>query len=273
MTFAVNYSEAAAKLVRSGAIEVDRFKCPEWPDLIGEVIKIKPCYPHFAFLAGRGQVQKADWRLVHRLMDLTGAPHFNMHLGPVVTDFPGMALDSDDPADRRTLFEAMTRDVLLARNEFPEDRIVLENLMWDPIPPWQVPLWALRPEVIREVIVTTGCRFLLDVAHASVTARKMGIHAQDYIQALPVERLCEMHLSGTAPGADGLWRDHAPMAEHDWALADWALDQIATGRWPRPRIIAVEYGGIGPGYEARTDEQTLRTQVPELAARIKELVR
>ncbi len=31
---ALNYSELAARLVRAGAIRIDRFKCPAWPDLV-----------------------------------------------------------------------------------------------------------------------------------------------------------------------------------------------------------------------------------------------
>ncbi len=271
MSFALNYSNAAAKLLHAGEIQVGLFKCPEWPDLIAEAMKLRPCYPHFAFLAGRGQVQKADWGLVHRLMDLTRAPHFNLHLGPCVADFPGLALESADPRDRDRLVEAMTADVLFAQREFPPERIALENLMWDPRPPWQIPLWAFRPQVVREMIERTGCRLLLDLSHAGISARRLGMDAEEYVLSLPMERLCEMHLSGTRLCEDGLWLDHRPMSGDDWRLAEWALGRIARGEWPAPQIIAFEYGGVGPGYEARTDEQVLRTQVPQLAGRLREL--
>jgi len=271
MSFALNYSNSAARLLRAGEIEAPLFKCPEWPGLIAEVLKLRPCYPHFAFLAGRGQVQKADWGLVHRLMDITRAPHFNLHLGPCVTDFPGLALDSTDPRDRDRLVEAMTRDVLFAQREFPPERIALENLMWDPLPPWQIPLWALQPDVIRQVIERTGCRLLLDLSHAAVTARRLGMALEEYVSSLPVGRLCEMHLSGTRLREDGLWRDHHPLGDEDWRSAEWAFGRIARGEWPAPQIITFEYGGIGPGFEERTDEQALRAQVPQLAARLREL--
>jgi hypothetical protein len=271
MSFALNYSRCAAKLLRAGEIQVALFKCPEWPGLIAETLEFSHCYPHFAFLAGRGQVQKADWALVHRLMSATRAPHLNLHLGPTVADFPGMALESADPRDRERLIEAMTRDVFYAQREFPPERIGLENLMWDPDPPWQIPLWALRADVVREVIERTGCRLLLDLSHAAVTARKIGMSAEEYILSLPVDRLCEMHLSGTRLCEDGLWRDHHPMSDDDWRLAGWAFGKIARGEWPAPSIIAFEYGGIGPGFEERTDEQVLRVQVPQLAGRLREL--
>jgi uncharacterized protein (UPF0276 family) len=216
-------------------------------------------------------VQKADWGQVHRLMELTRAPHFNLHLATRVTDFPGLTLDSSDPRHRGPLIAAMTRDVLFAQREFPPERIALENVMWDPHPPWEIPLWALRPEVIREVIVGTGCRLLLDLSHAGISARRMGMKAEEYILSLPLDRLCEMHISGTRLGEDGLWHDHHPMTDEDWRLAEWAFGRITRGEWPAPAIIAFEYGGIGPGYEERTDEQVLRAQVPRLARRLQEL--
>jgi hypothetical protein len=271
MSFALNYSPCAAQLLRAGEIQVALFKCPEWPDLIAEVLKQSPCYPHFAFLAGRAQVQKADWGTVHRLMDLTRAPHFNLHLGPRVTDFPGLALDSTDPRDRDGLVEAMIRDVLFAQREFPPERTALENLMWDPRPPWEIPLWALQPEVIREVVERTGCRLLLDLSHAGISARRLGMPVEEYVLSLPVDRLSEMHLSGTRLCEDGLWLDHHPLRDEDWRLIEWALARIVSGEWPAPQIIAFEYGGIGPGYEARTNEQVLRTQVPQLASHLQEL--
>ena len=80
-----------------------------------------------------------------------------------------------------------------------------------------------------------------------------------------------MHLSGTRLCEDGLWLDHRPLTDDDWRLAEWALGRIARGDWPAPQIIAFEYGGVGPGYEARTDEQVLRTQVPQVARRLQEL--
>ena len=39
MSFALNYSPCAAKLLRDGEIQVALFKCPEWPELIAEVLK------------------------------------------------------------------------------------------------------------------------------------------------------------------------------------------------------------------------------------------
>ena len=42
MKFAINYSKPAADLLEAGTIEVDLFKCPEWPELLEEVGRSMP---------------------------------------------------------------------------------------------------------------------------------------------------------------------------------------------------------------------------------------
>lgn len=56
-----------ALLVESGAIDVDLFKCPDWPDLLKQVSALRPCYAHFDFRAGRDLMGAVDWRRLTRL--------------------------------------------------------------------------------------------------------------------------------------------------------------------------------------------------------------
>jgi hypothetical protein len=44
-----------------------------------------------------------------------------------------------------------------------------------------------------------------------------------------------------------------------------AVAQIRAGRWARPDIVALEYGGIGDGFSWRSDASVLEEQVPRLA--------
>ena len=52
-------------------------------------------------------------------------------------------------------------------------------------------------------------------------------------------------VAGVAVDNDGRLRDSMPMAEEDWELVDRALEEISTGAWPTPNVIALEYGGEG----------------------------
>ncbi len=145
---------------------------------------------------------------------------------------------------------------------------------------------AYLPEVIDRVVAATGCGFLLDLAHVRLAAHALGIEPHAYVAALPVAAVREVHVSGVQPfGAHfvamlerggiaptimrryvGKPMDHLPMTETDWAFAAWALDHIRAGRWGRPWVVALEYGGVGPLWEAVTEADVLAAQVPRLRA-------
>jgi len=59
-----------------------------------------------------------------------------------------------------------------------------------------------------------------------------------------------------------------PFIDADWEFTAWSLDQIARGRWGHPWIIAMEYGGTGPLWEALTDPDILAADIPRLAAMV-----
>jgi uncharacterized protein (UPF0276 family) len=111
--------------------------------------------------------------------------------------------------------------------------------------------------------------FLLDTAHARLSADELGIDPWTYIQSLPVNRLVELHVTGTAVH-DGIWKDSMIMQETDWELAERALAEIHAGRWPQPWVVAFEYGGIGEKFAWRSDPDVIREQGRRLWHLIKE---
>jgi len=264
MKFATNYSPQAVELVERGEIDVDLFKCPEFPDLIADVSARYGCYVHFPFRMGRGRLDDVDWNEANVMIASTEARYVNAHLAPSILDFPSMALETEDGAQRGQCVEAMKRDARDLAAQYGKDGILLENVMWDPDPPWEIPAVALEADVIREIVAETDCGFLLDLAHARITALHFGVDERAYLEALPVERMKELHVSGTMLDGNGLWQDHYPMEDHDWDLLAWALTRIRGGDWPRPWVVALEYGGVGPAYEARTDAAVLAEQAPRI---------
>lgn len=60
MKLAVNYSTQAAVLLRQSRIQIDYFKCPDWPDLIQEAKKHAPVAVHFNLTAGHGRLGKTN---------------------------------------------------------------------------------------------------------------------------------------------------------------------------------------------------------------------
>lgn len=56
--------------------------------------------------------------------------------------------------------------------------------------------YICEPDFIKEVLSKTGCRFLLDIGHAIVSAKNLGYSSpQEYLKQLPLEKVAEIHLS------------------------------------------------------------------------------
>jgi len=263
MKLAVNYSVEAQRLVDRGEIDFDLYKCPDWPDLVTAARAQRPCYVHWPLRAGTREAAEVDWESLFGLRALTGTPFVNIHLSPRATDFEGMSVDTEDAEHRTTVLKAMVRDVETVADRVGSENVILENAPWDPTPPWHIPRPALLPEVICEVVARTGCGFLLDLAHAAIAALRLGVEPKDYLRALPLDRIQEMHVTGLAPHWKG-WTDHRPLREEDWTLLHWALDRTRLGDWAEPRVVAFEYGGVGPAYAQHSAETVLSDQVPWL---------
>ncbi len=225
--------------------------------------------------------QAADWAGVDALLGRTDTPYVNLHLAPTVHDHPTIPIDSTDPAHVEELTACLVRDVRAVVERFGAGRVIVENdhdnggLHLRP---------GYLPGVIRQVVEATGCGLLLDLSHARLAAHALGIDARDYLRALPLERVREIHLTGIQPFderwvaalrragiADGVIErfagrllDHLPLTEADWEFTAWAIDQVQRGAWGQPRVVALEYGGVGPLWEAVTDADVLADQVPRL---------
>jgi hypothetical protein len=138
--------------------------------------------------------------------------------------------------------------------------------------------------VISRVVEATGCGFLLDISHARMAARDLGIDARQYIQALPVQRTREIHITGlqclagdwlnvaeqSGVDADFIERnrgrllDHLPMTHADWEFFTWSIQQIRSGQWGQPWMVGFEYGGVGKFFGAVTMDEILLDQIPRL---------
>lgn len=103
-------------------------------------------------------------------------------------------------------------------------------------------------EFIAQVVRRTGCGLLLDINNVYVSCSNHGHDALDYLDALPLDAVGEIHLAGhaeeVAEDGDCLLIDHhgAPVAEAVWRLYAQALTRLG------PVATLIEWDNDVPGY-------------------------
>lgn len=289
MKLGVHYSSQVVELLEAGAVEFDCFKCPAWPEVIEQAQAVRPAYIHFPLLVGAGMGdaldgetgQVADWAQIERLLHKTDTPYVNLHLTPMIDHHPDIDINSSDPAHVERVAEALLRDLEVVIRRLGADKVIVENI---PATDTRVIRIAMHPALIQQVVNHVGCGFLLDIAHAQLTAPTFGIHVKDYLTALPVQHIREIHISGvqmlvgewlermqTQLPADSEFlqrygggpMDHLPMTDTDWDVLAWAIEQIRSGAWSTPWVGGFEYSGTGL-WQTVTKTEVLREQLPRL---------
>jgi len=267
MDFGINFSTQAASLLAAGEIQVDRFKTPDWPDMIREAQSFCPVSVHFELRAGNGPLAKVDWGRIQSILDQTATPFVNLHLDPRIKHFPEMQIDTTDPHESRRILDQIIADLNTVTQHFEPGQIIGENV---PYRGWDDK--SLRPAVvprnIRRILDETGCGLLLDISHARISARYLGMDERDYMNQLPVEKLRELHFTGVHRLGNRL-QDHLEALEPDWEILDWVLERISCGDWPHPWLFVFEYGGVGEKFAGRSETQVIASQVPRLYELIK----
>ncbi len=287
MKVSINYSVPAGELVDEGAIPIDIFKCPAWEDLIDGLLD-RPIYVHFPLLLGRNAVinternAPADLDFIARLKEKTNTPFVNTHFFPLRAEYPEIPAESTDPEHAELIVRDAVARVRSLQDRFGVENVTLENISKSTDRVFRL---AVLPEIITRVTEETNCGFLLDISHARLSARTLGIDEKAYLSALPVHRLREIHVTGIitideaviakleALGIDtgffhrnlGQEADHVPFTEPDWEMFAWAMGNVHRGEWATPDIVAFEYGGVGDLWEKVADKETIRQQVPRMA--------
>ncbi|MBE0699605.1 MAG: DUF692 family protein [Anaerolineaceae bacterium] len=294
MKYAVNYSPLLAELVQAGLVSIDFYKCPAWPDLLTEAIKTLPVYIHFPLSIGYGEGnvmdeethQPADLERFARMMDETGTPFINTHFIAPAETYANIPPESRASHHIRRVLDGAIRDLEPLIHRFGAEKVLVENIINEHN--WLTA--CALPDVISSLISETGCGFLFDLSHARLTAEKIGMDAHEYIAGLPMDKMCEGHVTGLKTLEGGLLEmilavgdpydmvssqagkriDHLPMEEEDWPELAWLIEGIDRGKFRDPWVMAFEYGGVGHFWEELTDRDIYLTQLPLMASMLHE---
>jgi len=261
MRFAINYSPQAAALLAEQRIEIDLYKCPDWTDMVAEAQQQRPVYIHFPIVIGLNKVAALDLAAIDGWLTRTDTPFVNAHFAPCAPSFPS-------GVDRDGVIEQSVRELEILTRHFGTERVILENV---PYSHYEIKRQILKQgadaSVLRDVIAAAGCGLLLDVSHAVITCANTQQDYQTYLDMLPTHRLGELHITGIGDHPVLHEReDHLPLQEDDWARVEAVMGCIERGEWARPKTVALEYGGIGPSFEWRSESVVIAEQVPRLYA-------
>jgi hypothetical protein len=134
MNLAINFSPQASSLLNAEKIQLDYFKCPDWPDLIAQAQQFRPAAVHFEIIASAGNLSQKDWSLVDRLLEETGTHYINLHLASNIKDFPGFDINFQEPSQRWEIINKLLADVCALVDRFGPERVIAENVPYRGIP-------------------------------------------------------------------------------------------------------------------------------------------
>lgn len=124
----------------------------------------------------------------------------------------------------------------------------------EPIPTWlrlDVPQMS-EAEFLSRFYEASGCDFLLDVAHETISARTAGREPREFIAELPLERVVEIHVSGFSvdPALEDEWIGvEVPGAE--------VLDLMVFVAERAPRLAGVTFDAYSRSLDARRQRAAL----------------
>lgn len=222
-------------LLDRGEAPVDYIKCPGSPDSRGEVIfarKYRPvvlhCWGPPGYSATLPEVPEPE--LLREVVTLSETPFLSVHL-----DYqPGR----DGEMNRSQILERVREQVAILKGLVGLP-VLLENVPWYP---WQDrPRWGTDPDFIAAAMEISDAALLVDIAHARVSAWHRREDAEAYLDALPLAKALEVHISGPRMSEKGLRDRHMSLQDDDYALLEFVLN-----RAPNVKILTCEYAGLRP---------------------------
>ncbi len=237
------------------------------PRALARVAEVRPLVTHglMMSLGGIDPFDEAYFRELRTFVDRfggaadRGAWHsdhlcFSSHGGVALHDL--LPLPFDRPTARRVAARLREASQRLERT------IAIENVSYY-LQPGQADL--TEAEFLAEVVEASGCRILLDLNNLDVNAHNHGIDALAWLDAIPLERVVEIHVAGPEPwDASGLLVDThgAPVRPSVFALLEHVVERIG----PRPVLLERDHH-VPPLGELLDEVRALGTTLARATAR------
>ena len=162
--------------------------------------------------------------------------HFSFDLGPAtsrvtIEDYYYVSEDNVLTAEEILTISKERLDYVKKRFN---GTVALENLNYFPTSAYS---HVCEPDFFSEVIRENDVYWILDIAHAMISAHNLGIDWQEYFLRMPIDRVKEIHLSAHGK-INGKWRDlHLRPNELTYEILQFVQKNLKN----RPYIIVEFY--------------------------------
>jgi uncharacterized protein (UPF0276 family) len=173
-------------------------------------------------------------------------PHFGVHLRASEDDFT-------QKLKQKQIKQHVESDLKFFKNNIKVP-LLIENM-----PSYAAIDGFTDPLYLNKVCDKFDLGLLLDLSHAKITAYYMGIPFEEYINALPLRRVREIHVNGTFLDPElGIRDKHYEMDATDYDNLSYVL-AITHAKY-----LTLEYGGIGECMKDRSNKYAIKKQLLHL---------
>lgn len=233
---ACNYSSELMELIKEGKCHVDFIKYPSLANDEGfkdfevyknniKIIKTtRPVvyhgsFPSNIFIGDPNFKKKFDLEAFQEVCDLSETEGISLHFSGGTEDM-----------SRQATIDTSVDNILYLKSSFKDMKfIAIENLPRGKNP------YEQDPSVISEVVNQAGINFLYDISHAYKYSFDNQLNFMDYVNALPLDKIYEVHMNGWQIKDDDL-QAHMCIQEDLYDHIEWVLQNTPV------KILTLEYG-------------------------------
>lgn len=200
-------------------------------------------------------------RLEHfaRIVELARPPWISEHIA--FTRAGGVDVGHLTPLPfTREAVDMVARNVAALRRRIPDVPLLLENIAYTVRLPGAE---MTEAEFVTAVVETADCGLLLDLENVHANATNHGYDARTFLEALPLERVGEVHLAG-GQWVDDRYADTHTRAvpEESWALLEWLVQRVRV-----PAVVIERDDELPPFLELLNEVDRAREILDHAAAR------
>ena len=227
----VDASDALLSLLSRQAMDIDFIKVDgdSSMEVLNTALSYKPVLIHdinrYFWLNYDDPFQAEVMATARKMLDTAKPLWFSTGIG-ASAEPQGQTMTYWRGADRASLQtrEQVTTNILRNARRLKEwlgMPLLLENYNYHPTNAYE---YICEPELFSSLIETIDCGVLLDLSHAQISAYNMGWgDPRRYLEALPLDRVREIHISHPEVRGDQMLDMHLPIQPQDVELLAWTL--------------------------------------------------